>query len=88
MRKLVSLAAVFGIGLTGIQSAAQAETWWLMGIYRLDREIETYKVAMDNENDCQVAGAKLAASTEKGNLSRLARSGIFPRFAFECIRGK
>ena len=88
MRKLVSLAAVFGIGLTGLQSAAKAENWWMVVYAEARRNNFAYTVPMESETQCEAAGAKLIGSSAKnGRLSRVPSSGGNIRVGFECIIG-
>ena len=84
MKKLLSLSAVIGMGLAGIQGPAIAETWYLVLATRVNNRdgvsagIST--LPMDSEDQCQAAGLAL-----QGN-KKIHRE-LF-HLEFQCVKGK
>ena len=83
MMKLVSLAAVFGIGLAGVQVAANAETWHLLtkievGGFGLTSQV----IPFSSEEECESGKLKIEADKSFTNKSkRWLTSGV-------CVKGK
>lgn len=82
MRKLVSLAAVFGIGLTGIQSVAKADKFYLVGVGRNAAGAWSVTVPMKSVEQCETAGLKLQAA---GKNKKLTNQTDF--VGYECVLG-
>ena len=84
MRRILSTAAIFGMTLTGTQTSADAETWYLVLATRVNNRdgvaagIST--LPMESEDQCQAAGLAL-----QGN-KKIHRE-LF-HLEFQCVKGK
>ena len=87
MRKVISLAAVFGMGLAGIQPASKAETWWLV-VAADSRSSNSgplfWQIPLGSQQECEVGGSKLVASAKDGSFDK----ANVDHLGFECIKGK
>ena len=84
MKKVLSIAAIFGLTLTATQTSANAETWYLVLATRVNiREGVSAGIStlpMESEDQCQAAGLAL-----QGN-KKIHRE-LF-HLEFQCIKGK
>lgn len=85
MRNLVSLAAILGMALFGIQPMAKAETWWLVIAARTQSNQGSlgglYNIPTSSEQECEMAGAKIKSNRE-------VHGDIFNDLRYVCVKGK
>ena len=87
MKKLFWLPLLFGVALTGVQSAAMAETWWLVVVADSRGPSSGplfWPIALESEQDCEANGAELMSSSKDGIFDEV---NVSP-FGFTCFKAE
>lgn len=83
-------AGTFAIVLPA--TAAKAETWYLVSFvdlftYANSSNAHFFTLPMESEEQCEVAGSKLAQSAKSGKFNISDKWGV-DKIYYECVKGK